>query len=344
MKTEKNNRRYNEMLARYLGGEMSGEEAHAFENEFSLSEEDMIMIGKMKNQWAAMEKYKGGRSPDAGAAWTRLRDRLGREDLLPERRAVAGARQVTRFVRIAALALILLSLSAVVYFMLRRNPAPEMVRLNTRNEGNTLVRTLADGSVIYIARNSSFSYPQEFNSGQRLVALKGKAFFDITRDPARPFVIETEEAQIRVLGTAFHVETSDGKGLEIMVERGKVAVTLKNNPSCSKTIMAGEKVSAMNNSLVISKQTATEDNSWYKQRMHFKDETLQNIFHVLNLNYNTNFALANNEIGKRRLTVTFHNETPETMTELICLTLNLKSRTIDGSVVFSENPGETRQP
>ena len=77
--------------------------------------------------------------------------------------------------------------------------------------------------------------------------------------------------------------------------------------------------------------------------MHFKDETLQNIINVLNRNFNTTFVLADNETGKRKLTVTFNNETAETMTELICVTLNLKSQTINGSVVLSENKEDAKQ-
>jgi ferric-dicitrate binding protein FerR (iron transport regulator) len=58
---------------------------------------------------------------------------------------------------------------------------------------------------------------------------------------------------------------------------------------------------------------------------------------VLNRNFNTTFVLAEEETGNRRLTVTFNKETAETMTELICATLNLKSQSINGSVVLSEN-------
>ena len=101
-------------------------------------------------------------------------------------------------------------------------------------------------------------------------------------------------------------------------------------------VIAGEKISAVNHSLVRSKYVAAAAGSWYKQRMRFKDEKLQNIISVLNRNFNTNFVLANNETGNHKLTVTFENETAATMTGLICVALNLKSQTINGSVVLSE--------
>jgi transmembrane sensor len=146
-----------------------------------------------------------------------------------------------------------------------------------------------------------------------------------------------------VLGTAFNVKTQNGNGFEIIVNRGKVKVTLKTEPSNSQMAMAGEKISGIHNSLVKSKHIATGETPWYKQRMHFKDEPLQHIIQVLNQNFNTNFVLADNETGKHKLTVTFNNETAETMNELICVTLNLKSKTINGSVVFFENRESAKQ-
>jgi transmembrane sensor len=342
MKTDQNNRKRDERLAKYLCGEMSEKESRAFEEEISASGEDKISIEKMKKQWTAMEGYKNPKSPDTRKAWERLHDRLQDENLIPEQQ-INTRRTMPVLVRIAAAVLILMGIAAVVYLSMNRKPAPEMVQLNTGNEETTLIKTLADGSIIYIAQNSLFSFPAEFESGSRNVELKGEAFFDITPNPDRPFIIRTDEALIQVLGTAFNVKTKNGDGFELFVDRGKVKVTLLKDPSHSALVQAGEEITTVNNSLVKSRHIVNESTSWYKQRMQFKDETLQNIINVLNRNFNTNFVLGDNEVGKHRLTVTFHNETAETMTELLCVTLNLKSQTINGSVVLSENREGAKQ-
>ena len=343
MKTDRNSQQHVEILAKYLSGEMSETESRAFEEESYVSEENKISIEKMKKQWTAMEGYMDTRSHHTRKAWDKLYDRLQEEKLIPEQRVAVKSRLVYNLVRIAAVLVILLGIGAVVYINMSRNPEVEMVQLNTGNEENTLIKTLADGSVIYIARNSRFSFPEVFEFGSRNVELKGEAFFDIAPNPDKPFIIETEEALIEVLGTAFNVKTQNGKGFELFVNRGKVKVTLKKDPAHSEMVIAGEKISTIKNRLVKSKHFVNEDTSWYKQRMHFKDETLKNIINVLNRNFNTTFVLADNEIGKHKLTVTFFDETAETMTELICVTLNLKSQTINGSVVLSENKEGAKQ-
>jgi len=343
MKKDCNSRKNAEKLAKYLGSEMSEAESRTFEEEFSGSEEHKARIEKLKKQWSAMNGYKASKSPDIRKAWDKLHERLQDEKLIPAQNIVVKRLLVHNLVRIAAVVLILLGIGAVIYMNVGRKPAVELVQLNTENSANTLIKTLSDGSVIYIAQNSLFSFREKFKSGSRNVELQGEAFFDIVPNPDRPFIIETDEALIQVLGTAFNVKTQNGDGLELFVDRGKVKVTLKMDPSNSEMVMAGEKISNIKNSLVKSKHTPNEATAWYKQRMHFKDETLQNIIHVLNRNFNTNFVLADNEIGKHKLTVTFHNETTETMTELICVALNLKSQIINGAVVFSENKEDAKQ-
>jgi len=282
-----------------------------------------------------MEGVKVTGSLHAPEAWDKLYTRLKDEDLIPEQGVKAKNNLVYYGLRIAAVALILLGTGFALYLNINRKPAIAMVKLDTANETATLIKTLEDGSVIYLAQNSLFSFPAEFNKGSRNVELEGEAFFDIAPNPSRPFIIETGKVLIQVLGTAFNVKTKNVAGFELFVDRGKVKVSLKKDPSHSEMVIEGETISVLDNSLVKSKQHADGSAPWYKQRMHFRDEKLCNIITVLNRNFNTNFVLADNETGEHRLTVTFQDETAGTMTELICAALNLKSQTINGSVILS---------
>ena len=343
MKPETNNQLHAETLAKYLCGEMSEMETLAFENENMVSEENKMRIETMKKQWTAIESQHEPLAPDTRKAWQKLHNRLHEENLIPIQVAATKRRPMRVFLRIAAVLVILLGVATVIYVNVNSKPLVDMVSVNTGDESNTLIKTLNDGSVIYIAQNSLFTFPKEFEAESRNVSLKGEAFFDIMSNPDKPFMIETDEAFIQVLGTAFNVKTQNGTDFELFVDRGKVKVTFKSNPSHSEFVIAGEKITTVNNNLVKSKNTGNTLTSWYKQRMRFKDESLSNIINVLNRNFNTKFVVAENETGNRKLTVTFQNETVATMTELLCVTLNLKSQNKDGSVVLSENKEGTRQ-
>ncbi|MEI6682091.1 MAG: FecR domain-containing protein [Bacteroidota bacterium] len=335
MNKDKNSRQDAGRIAKYLSGEMTGAESAAFEAGMAASGEEHDRMEELKKQWSALEGYQEATSPDTRQAWDKLHGRLQDEQLIPAYQQEVKSLFLPALLKIAALLLLLLTSAAVTYVIMHRKPAVEMVRVDTGAGDRTLVKTLADGSVIYLAHHSSFSFPQLFGSQSRHVALQGEAFFDVASNPAHPFVIETDRALIEVLGTAFNVKNQQDDGFELSVERGKVKVTLKSDPSHCQLVLAGEKVSAVRNSLVKSKHVPGE--AWYKERMQFKDEPLRHILDVLNRNFNTNFAVAGAATGNHKLTVMFDHETAATMTELICMTLNLKSQTIHGAVVFSEN-------
>jgi len=89
--------------------------------------------------------------------------------------------------------------------------------------------TLADGSMIAINSTSELEYPAEFSAEERRVKLKGEAFFDIAKNPAKPFIIEAGDLRIRVLGTSFNIRNFGNENLaEITVRSGRVEVSHKN--------------------------------------------------------------------------------------------------------------------
>jgi ferric-dicitrate binding protein FerR (iron transport regulator) len=322
-------------LAKYLSGEMNESEKRSFEKEIARSDEYRNSMETMKKHWTALEGYKDNRTTDATTAWSRLHTRLQQENLIPEQDNIVARGLIPGFMKIAAALLLLLGTATLLYLFVNRTPEVRMVVVSTATEEGALVKTLADGSMVYIAGNTELSYPESFGTGTRPVKLRGEAFFDVASDPAKPFIIETGDAVIEVIGTAFTVKTGKGEGPGVTVDRGKVKVTLNREPSDGEVVMAGEQVSVVSSKLVKSGYEPGFDAPWYRERMHFKDEPLRNIIYVLNRNFNTNFVLADRELGNHPLTVTFCNETAETMTELLCVTLNLKSKIVDGSVVLS---------
>ena len=337
MNLDEKNPQHAEKIARYLSGEMDEAEIAGFEKQLNSSEEDKILINKMKKHWMLLANYQEEKSPDAQKAWSKLHTRLEDENLIPAQITIAKNRIEFNLMRVAAIAIILIVTGAILYFGISPKPKAVMANLKTGTEKNTLVKTLTDGSIIYLAKNSSFSFPEKFEQKSRNVELKGEAFFDIMPDPDKPFIIETDETVIQVLGTAFNVKTKNGSNFELIVDRGKVKVTMKNNPLHYKYVIAGEKITSIKNNLIKSKRTAADSLSWYTRRMQFKDEPLQNIVNVLNRKFSTIFVIADKEVGNRKLTVTFNSESSDAVAELICLTLNLKSEYKDGSIVLSGN-------
>ncbi len=84
---------------------------------------------------------------------------------------------------------------------------------------------IPDGSTALLDAGSTLTILPNFGAGTREVELRGKAYFDVSHDPSRPFIVHTGQIVTTVLGTAFHIDTYSNKDeVTITVTRGKVAV------------------------------------------------------------------------------------------------------------------------
>lgn len=100
----------------------------------------------------------------------------------------------------------------------------EVIRYNGSQKNELIF--LPDGSKVTLTKGARVSYDRLMNGKERKVMLNGEAFFDVVKNPEKPFYIHTQNMVIKVLGTSFRVMASDGKE-SVIVKTGKVSVYLK---------------------------------------------------------------------------------------------------------------------
>lgn len=103
----------------------------------------------------------------------------------------------------------------------------KMVTVHTSSNDIRLLK-LPDGSRIWVNEKTEVTYPEQFAHNQRIVHLKGEAFFDIARDTTRPFMIESGGFTTTVLGTSFNIKAYQNAVPKVSVISGKVRVTTAN--------------------------------------------------------------------------------------------------------------------
>jgi ferric-dicitrate binding protein FerR (iron transport regulator) len=97
------------------------------------------------------------------------------------------------------------------------------------NAGQIEQITMKDGSVITLNANSSVEY--KVTEKSREIKLQGMAHFEVAKNPNAPFVIESNNNKVTVLGTGFDVQSYTGKPLQVTVNHGKVKVEKLSNSS-----------------------------------------------------------------------------------------------------------------
>ncbi|RUT68799.1 DUF4974 domain-containing protein [Flavobacterium cupreum] len=95
----------------------------------------------------------------------------------------------------------------------------------TNNSNKPQIITLSDGSSVLLQPNSKLSYPKIFTGNERKVYLSGEGFFEISKNPKKPFFVYANEIVTKVVGTSFRVKAySDQPDVEVLVRTGKVKV------------------------------------------------------------------------------------------------------------------------
>ncbi|MEO6684560.1 MAG: FecR domain-containing protein, partial [Dyadobacter sp.] len=127
------------------------------------------------------------------------------------------------------------------------------------NENNKVKYVqLPDGSSVVLRKNSRISYNKKFDADKRVVVLSGEAFFEVTKDPARPFFVYANELVTKVLGTSFSIKADkNDKNVLVAVKSGKVSV-FSSTDKHVKEYQNGTKLSAL---LLTSNQQVTFERS-----------------------------------------------------------------------------------
>lgn len=256
-------------------------------------------------------------------AWNLLYNRLEQDGLLVDNKSkkVSLRSSIIRWGAVAAI----LCICIITIFIIRgqQTVQNDMLTLNNEENAPTMVSTLEDGSIVYLSGYTSLHYPNHFSNDKREVFLDGNAFFDISRNPDRPFVIDTKQMIIEVLGTSFNVKSNDNESFSLSVRHGEVRVTSKIDGR-KVNVKAGETALLHSDNLQKIKTIDVDQFKSYLKRVHFKDQRLSDVVKMINMNSDSVQLKVTPELENRLLTVTFSDDTPHTMAQLICLALNLQ--------------------
>lgn len=262
------------------------------------------------------------------AAWEKLHSRLKEDNLLkPEKPKV----YLNTFVRAAAILIIGILISAIAFYTIpKQMKTHNRVVENNSNEIKMLV--LPDNSQVFLNSGAQIQYPQEFSEDSRTVEFKGEAFFDISKNKEKPFVIKTGKSEIQVLGTSFNVNTlSKSAELEVIVKTGKVKVSKTDK---NVVLVPGEVAEVKNNSILKTKNTNKNYLSWKTKEFNFEGVELSQILTDLNKAYKVAIVIEKEEILKRKLNTGFKNQELETILKVIAETYNLSIKKEDGKIIL----------
>lgn len=328
------NEKYKKLIIRVLQGEATTAEQQEADRWINMSEENRRLFETYKD--LLLLTFNDTHSYNIDNAWNKVKERINKST-----GAVAATKSRLhpgRIIRFALPAVAAMLLMAVGIFSLIKR-TPEMINYTTKDK-ITASQLLPDGSHFSLNAHSFITYPEKFNHKTREVSLTGEAFFEVSHNPERPFIVHAQGMDIKVTGTSFNVKTmNDGEFVVVSVNTGNVVVYPSGsgeNEALHTALSAGEKATYNNQNRSIVKGINDDLNllSWKTGILIFRESRLTDVFKSLEKKYNVTFVVNNPDVYNQRLTARFENESLVDVMESLSLIFSIKYEIKDKQVVL----------
>jgi ferric-dicitrate binding protein FerR (iron transport regulator) len=202
--------------------------------------------------------------------------------------------------------------------------------------------TLPDGTHVVLQAGSRLDYPEKFIGKAREVRLSGEAYFDVTEDRQKPFIIYTGRIRTTVLGTAFNIRAlPDDKKITVSVTSGKVKV--EDNQRVLAVLTPNQQVTWQPMAAAVSKDTVNALSlvtDWTKREMVFEGQSFEEVAALLGRRYGVEIRFKNEGLKKCTIKAFFNGtESLEKVLDVLCIISNASRSMPDEHTVLLDGDG-----
>jgi ferric-dicitrate binding protein FerR (iron transport regulator) len=319
MKTDKNfteNMRFEELSAKKLSEEMTLDEKTEWEKMISETPDLKNIFAEYSEIFKISEQKHTDFTPETAKALSKTNQLIEKQEVAESKR-----RKISVLIRVAATVILILGLLFVYK------------NINYNNNNSTEIRTiggkyqilqLSDGSTVWLNENSQIQFPEKFSDSIRRITLKGEAYFKISKNKSKPFVVECDKAEIRVLGTEFNLRSADSETkITVSLDEGRVEIS--NKDKSEKIVLApGEQAVLDKSSSKIVKNSEFNVNitAWKTGVLKYKNSKLKTVVADLSEIYHRKIMIENSELNTAEISgrFSFRGKSVNTILEIIAKT------------------------
>ena len=356
-----------ELIARQLSGEATPAELEELHSYLRQHGEDQYVHDILLSYWSQHPDMLQEEEGDEEERFQRiLQASTAPETItLPITEHSTRTIPLRRWLSYAAAVIVLAGSAFFIYRYATGKPlnTPSIAANNTMSEvvarpGSRTKLVLPDGTQVWLNAESRITYQHNFNQSFREVTLEGEAFFDVTHNAAKPFIVHTSGINIKVLGTAFNVKSyASDETIETTLLRGSIEVVKQNDPTAPKVILRP------NEKLVFNKKDLLEtdgtkqqvaatvqpaiaithlpadipdsiikETSWRYNKLDFNGDSFEELAEKMERWYDVHISFSNERLKRYRLKGSFEKETLVQALEALKL-INKFEYEVDGKEV-----------
>lgn len=209
---------------------------------------------------------------------------------------------------------------------------------------------LSDNSVATLMKGSKLTYPTKFTGDERKVFLSGEAFFDIAKDPQKPFLVFANETVTKVLGTSFRVKAFDNEStVMVVVKTGRVSVyprkeyetlTDPNDREVAGVILSPnqqvvfkKKENRLEKGIVANPGMLTVSTD--QKELIFDDKPVSEVLHTLENIYGIVIVFDAESLSSCLISTQFNEENLKQRMSVICQAIGATYEMVDGQIIVN---------
>lgn len=253
-------------------------------------------------------------------------------------KAMQRRRNTFRIWRWSAAAILIGVVVAVSIMLL--NKGTGMITVDSYAESKMII--LPDSTKVWLNHYASLSYPKVFSDKSREITLNGEAYFEVTKDSARPFKVKGDHLIVQVLGTKFNFSSSPKKENIVSLIEGMVEVTSTTNDD-GIVITPGQRVifNPENNRIRVDEANAALDAVWHNGLIPFHNSTITEIISDLESLYDVDIIVRQSV----DLTATYSGaaqryESIDSTLDALCNTLPIQYTRNGSHIIISRKKSE----
>jgi transmembrane sensor len=244
---------------------------------------------------------------------------------------------------IAATVLLVIGLGFYFFWYGSQSSIPEtktiatIVKENASGRKSTIL--LPDGTKVKLNSESRLSYPELFEGDQRTVHLSGEAYFEVAKDPLKPFSVISGDIKTTALGTAFNVQAwQDESVIQVALAEGKVRIGKTEDASANDHyyLDPGQKIVHTANSaeFQISTFDPVQEFGWKEGIIVFHEANLNEFVNKLSRWYGVNFEIRGDKSTQWSIDGRFDNESLEEILQSLSFTYKINYEMKNNKVIL----------
>ncbi len=322
--------KYISLLHKQQQGTIDTIEQSILDHWLQQAEINRVLSQKIKEDWELTEAYEPPVSFDLEEEFTALQQRIQADEVITPKHTIAKVVPMNRSRSwLSWAAAIALLIGVGTWFL--NNPSSNIPLLTANTDPSEKKEILlTDGTKVWLNENSRLTYPTSFDKEQRVVQLEGEAFFDVSKDASKAFIIETTSSKIKVLGTSFNVRAIKKESqTEVVVQTGKVQLSSLSNGE-SVLLVANEKGIHQHRTNAVQKLAEQDMNelAWKSQVLLFKGTPIPEVLDNLERLFDVRIVANSSSLSKCRVTGRFPNPVVDVLLKTICKDFDIRLKAV----------------